>query len=157
MLWCRCSCLWYYLCFSAATNSERSYQGDQNALWFFILAILCALCAGFQNYFFAAAAVVLTAKLRSLSFKAILRQDIEYFDNDENRTGTLTSSLSENSQRINGLAGVTLGTIIQCIATLVVGLAIGYAYAWRTAVVGIMYSYPGVQWLYTFASRCSER
>ncbi|KAG2073837.1 P-loop containing nucleoside triphosphate hydrolase protein [Suillus decipiens] len=123
--------------FSATTNSERRYQGNQNALWFFILAILCALCAGFQNYFFASAAAVLTAKLRSLSFKAILRQDIEYFDNDKNRTGALTSSLSENPQRINGLAGVTLGTIVQCIATLVVGLAIGYAYAWRTAVIGM--------------------
>ncbi|KAG1908571.1 P-loop containing nucleoside triphosphate hydrolase protein [Suillus fuscotomentosus] len=123
--------------FSATTNSERSYQGDRNALWFFILAILCALCMGFQNYFFASAAAVLTAKLRSMSFKAILRQDIEYFDNDKNSTGTLTSNLSENPQRINGLAGITLGTIIQSIATLVVGLVIGFAYAWKAAIVGM--------------------
>ncbi|KAG2045340.1 P-loop containing nucleoside triphosphate hydrolase protein [Suillus americanus] len=123
--------------FSATTNPERSYEGDRNALWFFILAILSGLCMGFQNYFFASAAAVLTAKLRSLSFKAILRQDIEYFDDDKNSTGALTSSLSENPQRVNGLAGITLGTIVQSIATLVVGLAIGYAYAWRVAVVGM--------------------
>ncbi|KAG2345376.1 P-loop containing nucleoside triphosphate hydrolase protein [Suillus weaverae] len=123
--------------FSATTNSDRRYQGDRNALWFFILAILCALCMGFQNYFFASTAAVLTAKLRSKSFKAILRQDIEYFDNDKNSTGALTSSLSENPQRINGLAGITLGTIIQSIATLLVGLAIGFVYAWKTAIVGM--------------------
>ncbi|KAG2740983.1 P-loop containing nucleoside triphosphate hydrolase protein [Suillus brevipes Sb2] len=123
--------------FSATTNSERRYEGDRNALWFFILAILCAICMGFQTYFFASSAAVLTAKLRSMSFKAILRQDIEYFDNDKNTTGALTSSLSENPQRINGLAGITLGTIIQSIATLVVGLSIGFAYAWQTALVGM--------------------
>ncbi|KAG2107280.1 multidrug resistance protein 1 [Suillus discolor] len=123
--------------FSATTNSERRYQGDQNALWFFILAILYGFCAGFQNYLFASSAAVLTAKLRSISFKAILRQDIEYFDNDKNSTGALTSSLSENPQKINGFAGVTLGTIVQSITTIFAGLAIGLAYAWKPALVGM--------------------
>ncbi|KAG1758054.1 P-loop containing nucleoside triphosphate hydrolase protein [Suillus lakei] len=72
-----------------------------------------------------------------MSFKAILRQDIEYFDNDKNNTGALTSSLSENPQKINGLAGVTLGTIIQSITTLLCGLVIGLAYAWKPAIIGM--------------------
>ena len=37
-----------------------------------------------QNYLFASAAAALTARLRNLSFRAILRQDIEFFDRDEN-------------------------------------------------------------------------
>ncbi|KAG1804628.1 P-loop containing nucleoside triphosphate hydrolase protein [Suillus subaureus] len=123
--------------FSATTNSERRYQGDRNALWFFILAILYGLCIGFQNYFFASSAAVLTAKLRSMSFKAILRQDIEYFDDDKNSTGALTSRLGDNPQKINGLAGVTLGTIVQSITTILAGLAVGLAYAWKLALVGM--------------------
>ncbi|KAG2110630.1 P-loop containing nucleoside triphosphate hydrolase protein [Suillus discolor] len=123
--------------FSATTNSERRYEGDRNALWFFILAILYGCCVGLQTYFFASSAAVLTAKLRSMSFKAILRQDIEYFDNDKNSTGALTSNLSENPQKINGLAGVTLGTIVQSITTILAGLAIGFAYAWKLALVGM--------------------
>lgn len=56
---------------------------------------------GFQIYFFTSSAAILTSKMRSLSFKAILRQDsesllftvlldyiplsiVEYFDKDEN-------------------------------------------------------------------------
>ena len=60
------------------------------------------LSMGFQNYMFSTAAARLTAKLRSLSFRAILRQDsksflhirvgavslithiVEFFDKDEN-------------------------------------------------------------------------
>ncbi|KAG1728170.1 P-loop containing nucleoside triphosphate hydrolase protein [Suillus paluster] len=123
--------------FTATTNSKRRYEGDRNALWFFILAIMYAFFLGLQNYFFASSAAVLTAKLRSLSFRAILRQDIEYFDNDKNSTGVLTSSLSENPQKINGLAGVTLGAIVQSITTLIAGLIIGFAYAWKPAIVGM--------------------
>jgi len=37
-----------------------------------------------QNYLFASTAAALTARLRKLSFRAILRQDIEFFDKDEN-------------------------------------------------------------------------
>ena len=44
---------------------------------FFIIAILSTICLGSQNYLFARSASVLTSRLRSLSFKAILRQDSE--------------------------------------------------------------------------------
>ena len=57
------------------------------------------ICIGFQNYLFASSAAKLTMKLRSLSFKAILRQDIEFFDKDENSAGSLTSTLSDNRRR----------------------------------------------------------
>ena len=50
---------------------------DQNALWLFIIALISSFAIALQNYYFAAAAAQLTYKLRSLSFKAILRQDSE--------------------------------------------------------------------------------
>ncbi|KAG1751165.1 P-loop containing nucleoside triphosphate hydrolase protein [Suillus lakei] len=123
--------------FSAPTNAQRRHDGDLNALWFFIIAILSAISIGFQNYYFASSAAILTAKIRSICFKAILRQDIEYFDKEENSTGALTSNLSDNPQKINGLAGVTLGAIVQAIVTLIAGSVIGLCYAWKPALVGM--------------------
>jgi ATP-binding cassette subfamily B (MDR/TAP) protein 1 len=35
---------------------------------------------------------------------------VEFFDKDENSSGGLTVSLSDNAQKVNGLAGITLGT-----------------------------------------------
>jgi ATP-binding cassette subfamily B (MDR/TAP) protein 1 len=69
--------------FSAIDNGTRRHAGDRNALWFFIIAIISTGCIAAQNYLFAAAAAQLTYKIRSKSFKAMLRQDIEYFDKDE--------------------------------------------------------------------------
>ncbi|KAF8194139.1 P-loop containing nucleoside triphosphate hydrolase protein [Pholiota molesta] len=100
--------------------SDRRHQGDRNALWMFIIAILHD-AIGCQNYLFSVAAAKLTSRLRNLSFKAILRQDIEFFDKDSNSTGALTSQLSDNPQKVNGLAGITLGAIVQSIATLITG------------------------------------
>ena len=62
----------------------RRRDGDRNALWLFIISVLSTIAIGFQNYLFGYAASVLTSRLRSLSFKALLRQDVEFFDQDQN-------------------------------------------------------------------------
>ncbi|KAK0187916.1 P-loop containing nucleoside triphosphate hydrolase protein [Armillaria mellea] len=119
------------------TGSELRHSGDRNALWFFIIAIVSTLCIGMQNYLFSSSAAALMAKLRSLSFKAILRQDIEYFDKDEHSTGGLVSNLSENPQKVFGLAGATLAAIVQSISTLIVGSILGLIFIWKVGLVGI--------------------
>ncbi|KAI0755198.1 P-loop containing nucleoside triphosphate hydrolase protein [Daedaleopsis nitida] len=123
--------------FSELDPHDRRRDGDRNALYFFIIAILSMWAVGFQNFLFARSAAVLTSKLRSLSFRSILRQDIEFFDKDENNTGQLTSTLSDNPQKINGLAGITLGAIVQSIATLVIGSVVGLSINWQVGLVGI--------------------
>ncbi|KAF5385690.1 hypothetical protein D9757_005473 [Collybiopsis confluens] len=116
---------------------EARVSGDRNALWFFLIAIISSFAIGVQNYNFAASAASLTSKLRTLSFRAILRQDIEFFDRDEHNTGALVSDLSDNPQKVNGLAGVTLGAIVQSISTLVGGAIVGIIFAWKLGLVGV--------------------
>ena len=61
--------------FSDIDPHQRRHDGDRNALYFFIIALVSTLTIGVQNYMFGATSASLSAKLRSLSFKAILRQD----------------------------------------------------------------------------------
>jgi ATP-binding cassette, subfamily B (MDR/TAP), member 1 len=49
----------------------------------------------------------------------------------------LISNLSENPQKISGLAGMTLGAIVQAAATVVIGSIVGLIYGWKLALVGI--------------------
>ncbi|KAI0032067.1 P-loop containing nucleoside triphosphate hydrolase protein [Vararia minispora EC-137] len=123
--------------FSDSDPHVRRHDGDRNALYFFVIAIVSTITIGHQNYFFSSSAAALTERLRSLSFKAVLRQDIEYFDRDENSTGVLVSNLSDGPQKVNGLAGVTLGTIIQCASTLVLGVVLGLVFIWKLGLVGL--------------------
>jgi ATP-binding cassette subfamily B (MDR/TAP) protein 1 len=95
--------------FTLSEPHERRLAGDRNALWLFIIAILSAIAISIKNWMYSHAATQLSAVLRIKTFKAILSQDIEFFDREENSTGSLTTGLGGNSQKIFGLAGVTLG------------------------------------------------
>jgi len=53
------------------------------------------------------------------------------------QTGSLVSQLSDNPQKVNGLAGITLGVIIQGVATLIAGSVLGLVFIWKVALVGI--------------------
>lgn len=61
--------------FSRIDPHQRHRDGDFVALWFFLIAIVSTLTTAIQNYMFASTSATLIAKLRSLSFRAILRQD----------------------------------------------------------------------------------
>jgi ATP-binding cassette, subfamily B (MDR/TAP), member 1 len=53
------------------------------------------------------------------------------------QTGSLTAQLSDYPQKVNGLAGITLGTIVQSISTLIAGSILGLAFIWKVALIGI--------------------
>ncbi|CAG8848522.1 3810_t:CDS:1, partial [Racocetra persica] len=93
----------------AKTNDDL-----RNSATFWSLMFLAIAAAGFVGNFvqgiaFGASGEKLTKRIRSMSFAAILRQDISYFDEEEHGVGTLTSQLSIDATHVNGLAGSTLG------------------------------------------------
>jgi ATP-binding cassette, subfamily B (MDR/TAP), member 1 len=53
------------------------------------------------------------------------------------QTGSLVSQLSQNPQKFDGLAGITLGAIIQAISTVISGSILGLIFIWRVGLVGI--------------------
>jgi len=67
----------------------------------------------------------------------MLRQDIGYFDKDENTAGALTSFLSTQTTHAAGLSGATLGTILNVLTTLVAGFIIALILGWKLALVCI--------------------
>lgn len=119
------------------TGHALRVSGDRAALWFFLIAIGATIAGAIQNNMFLRSAGDLVFRLRKLAFRSILRQDIAYFDEDRNSTGSLTTGLSQNAEKISGLAGVTLGAIVQACSTVVGGSIIGLCYGWKLALVGI--------------------
>ncbi|KDQ06807.1 hypothetical protein BOTBODRAFT_181275 [Botryobasidium botryosum FD-172 SS1] len=123
--------------FQLTDHHALRHAGDRNALYFFLIALASTVTIGFQNYLFSKAAARLTQIVRSLTFRSILRQDVAWFDEDKNSTGALTSTLADAPLKINGLAGITLGAIIQAASTLVGGSIVGLVFGWKLAFVSI--------------------
>jgi hypothetical protein len=89
--------------FSELDPHTRRIEGDRHALYFFIIALV-AFTTAIQYFCLSSASALLTSKLRTLSFGAILRQDsmlcilasgygmtiltvtlVEFFDKEENK------------------------------------------------------------------------
>ncbi|PAV80414.1 hypothetical protein WR25_23584 [Diploscapter pachys] len=74
-----------------------------------------------------------THKLRQNYLKAILRQQIEWFDNEQ--TGNLTARLTDDLERVREGLGDKLSLFIQMLSAFVAGYGIGFFYSWSMTVV----------------------
>jgi ATP-binding cassette, subfamily B (MDR/TAP), member 1 len=77
----------------------------------------------------------LTRKLRSKSFRAILRQEMGFFDMKENSVGSLATRLATEATLVKGVTGETLGAAALAASTIIAGLSISFAGCWRIALI----------------------
>jgi len=92
-----------------------------------------------QIFLFACSGEALTKRLRSKTFRAILRQDIAYFDQAEHNTGALCSYLATEASAVQGASGVRLGIMLQNVVTIGVGIFIGFIYSWQLTLLIIAF------------------
>lgn len=120
----------------AAAHTLR-HDVDFWSLMYLMLAFvqLLAFCA--QGVAFAFCSERLIHRVRDRAFRTMLRQDIAYFDREENTAGALTSFLSTQTTHVAGLSGVTLGTILTVLTTLIAAMVVSLAIAWKLALVCI--------------------
>ena len=57
-----------------------------------------------QAYMFALSGEILTSRLRKLTFAAMLRQEVGWFDEDKNSVGALCSRLSGDAASVQGVS-----------------------------------------------------
>ena len=94
-----------------------------------------AFVTNFMQNLYVLAGERVTRRLRYASFSAILAQDIEFFDHEENATGVLMSKLAEDATLVPGLTGQTFGAIVQGLGGVVGGLTIAFVACWQLALV----------------------
>jgi ABC-type bacteriocin/lantibiotic exporter with double-glycine peptidase domain len=125
----------FALIFSEVMVALGSDKANFWALMFLILAIASFLTNFAQAFFFQYSAQKLTRRLRAISFRTILRQEIGYFDEESNTTGVLTTRLAEDANLVPGLTGPTFGGFIQAGGGLVAGLIIAFINCWQLSLV----------------------
>lgn len=102
---------------------------------YLMLAFVQLLSFCGQGVAFAYCSERLVHRARDRAFRTMLRQDIAFFDKDENSAGGLTSFLSTETTHLAGMSGVTLGTILVVTTTLVAAIAVSCAIGWKLSLV----------------------
>lgn len=120
------------------TNPEApNFQHNANiyALAFFCIAIVEFFAYFGSTFLFGCCSEMMVRRVRLLTFRSILRQDVAFFDRDENSTGALTSSLATQCTDLAGLHGTTLGTILSIFTNLTSCAILALVLDWRLALV----------------------
>ena len=77
----------------------------------------------------------LTHRAREQSFRHVLRQDVAFFDIEQNSIGALTSVLSSAPTDLNGLSGPVIGALVTFLATILGGIVLSLVIGWKLALV----------------------
>uniref|UniRef100_F1L779 Multidrug resistance protein 1 n=1 Tax=Ascaris suum TaxID=6253 RepID=F1L779_ASCSU len=72
-------------------------------------------------------------RMRKEFFKAIIRQDIGWFD--KNQSGTLTAKLFDNLERVKEGTGDKVALLIQFVSQFFAGFIVAFAYDWRLTLI----------------------
>ncbi|KAJ5610137.1 hypothetical protein N7510_006856 [Penicillium lagena] len=121
----------------ASMYGKLRSQADFWSLMFLVVGIVQFFTFSIHGLAFAFSSERLIRKARSQAFRTMLRQDINFFDKEENSTGALTSFLSTETKHLSGISGQTLGTILMTSTTLIAAMVISLSFGWKLALVCI--------------------
>ncbi|KAG2198260.1 hypothetical protein INT47_004344 [Mucor saturninus] len=120
-------------------NNDRYYGPLEGpnlySFLFVVLGLFAFLGFSLQVISFEVAGAKYTRFLRSKLFKAYMKQEIGFFDQDENNVGSLTSKLAVDAKCVNELVTKVWGDVVQIIVTSSIGLAIAFMHSWRLTLI----------------------
>ncbi|KAK9448417.1 P-loop containing nucleoside triphosphate hydrolase protein [Limtongia smithiae] len=120
----------------AFTDPDRMFrQVYTYAGLFLMLAIVIFFATTSANWCYSYVGQRLVRRIRYQMFRNLLRQDIAFYDREENTTGALTVSLANEAQSIDGLSGSTFGQISNSAVIVVSSAILGIIVAWNLGLV----------------------
>jgi ATP-binding cassette subfamily B (MDR/TAP) protein 1 len=104
-------------------------------LLFLALAITALLSHGFGKTAFGMVSENLVLRVRDVSFRTILQQDIAWFSKPGHSHHALMAKINMDSGSISGLSGVILGTVFSVATSVLGGIILAHLIAWKIAIV----------------------
>ncbi|GAB9470853.1 hypothetical protein Gpo141_00008086 [Globisporangium polare] len=117
------------------TANEMKTKGQVWSIAFLILAVTYCASIVLQNYSFAVVSERLTTRVRSKVFQAMLRQEVGWFDLDENSSGALTARLATDCAILQSMTSDSLNRTLVTLMTLAIGFGIAFYHSWQMTLV----------------------
>ncbi|KPJ18849.1 Multidrug resistance protein-like 49 [Papilio machaon] len=122
-------------------NPDEDYvRGGTNliAVLFLVVGVFTGIGIFFQIFIFNLTGVRLTARLRVAAFRAMLKQEMGWFDQPVNGIGALCSRLAADAAAVQGATGTRIGALMQASATIIIGIMLSLYYTWQMTLVSLV-------------------
>ncbi|XP_016860656.1 bile salt export pump isoform X6 [Homo sapiens] len=121
--------------FSIPDKEEQRSQINGVCLLFVAMGCVSLFTQFLQGYAFAKSGELLTKRLRKFGFRAMLGQDIAWFDDLRNSPGALTTRLATDASQVQGAAGSQIGMIVNSFTNVTVAMIIAFSFSWKLSLV----------------------
>ncbi|RLN48604.1 hypothetical protein BBJ29_008200 [Phytophthora kernoviae] len=117
------------------TKHELLHDMRYYSLAFCGLAVVCGTSFLLMEYGFGVASSRLVGRVRLITYRAMLRQEVGWFDLKENSSGALISRLASDSAILQAMTSDFLNRSLASGATMVIVLAISFYYTWQMTLI----------------------
>ncbi|XP_017984703.1 PREDICTED: ABC transporter B family member 20 isoform X1 [Theobroma cacao] len=119
-------------------HEERNHLRDEVDKWCLIIAcmgIVTVVANFLQHFYFGIMGEKMTERVRRMMFSAMLRNEVGWFDEEENTADTLSMRLANDATFVRAAFSNRLSIFIQDSAAVIVAILIGMLLHWRLALV----------------------
>ncbi|XP_072964824.1 ABC transporter B family member 9-like [Typha angustifolia] len=109
------------------------------ALMYVLLGAISLVIVPIQQYMFGVAGGKLIERVRFLSFRRVVHQEISWFDEPSNSSGAIGARLSADASSIRSLVGDSLSLILQNMFTVIAGVVISMVANWKLALIVLFF------------------
>lgn len=119
-------------------NPDPVDMKNKADLWsgvFALVGLASFVCTFVQQACFGVMGARLSTRVRKLLFVSMLKQEVGWFDRDENNSGSLTARLGTDATYVRGAVGDAAGLLFQNITTFAVAFTIAFIRGWKMTLV----------------------
>uniref|UniRef100_A0A8C3LE47 ATP-binding cassette sub-family B member 5 n=1 Tax=Chrysolophus pictus TaxID=9089 RepID=A0A8C3LE47_CHRPC len=116
-----------------AFQEDDPERRNKNTLVLSLMFLLLGVIT--LGFMFGKSGEILTMRLRSLSFKALLQQEIGWYDDQKNAVGVLLTRLATDASQVKGATGSRLGLMTMTVFTLLTAVIIAFVYGWQLTLL----------------------
>ncbi|KAI4370622.1 hypothetical protein MLD38_018956 [Melastoma candidum] len=119
---------------------EGAHHPQEVDKWCLIIAcmgIVTVLANFLQHFYFGIMGEKMTERVRRMMFSAMLRNEVGWFDEEENSADTLSMRLANDATFVRAAFSNRLSIFIQDSAAVIVAVLIGMLLQWRLALVAL--------------------
>ncbi|XP_043700621.1 ABC transporter B family member 20-like [Telopea speciosissima] len=123
--------------YGPSKGANLSHEVDKWSLIIACMGIVTVVANFLQHFYFGIMGEKMTERVRRMMFSAMLRNEVGWFDEEENSADNLSMRLANDATFVRAAFSNRLSIFIQDTAAVVVAVLIGMLLEWRLALVAL--------------------